>query len=76
MASLNYIKHDDLISEKYKKIVTRLWFNLLILALIAGCVSVSEIISLVSFPAGTTSSEVGLKICAVTAGISYNSINK
>ena len=43
------------------------------LALIAGCVSVSEFIS---FPAGTTSSEVGLKICAVTAGISYNSINK
>ena len=51
---------------------------MLILALaITGCVSISTFASLFCVPAGTTSSAVGLKICAVTAeNKKYNSIIK
>ena len=60
-------------SEKYKK--TCKYFNyveyLLILAskLSIGCVSISAFASLVSVPVSIKSSAVGIKICAITAGI-------
>ena len=37
--------------------------------LCTGCVSISSFASLVNIPIGITSSAVGLKICAITAGI-------
>ena len=36
---------------------------------ITGCVSISAFASLVGIPIGITSSAIGLKICAITAGI-------
>ena len=35
----------------------------------SGCVSISEFTTLVAVPVGIISSAVGLKICAITAGI-------
>ena len=67
-------------SEKHKK--TCKYLNcvepLLILAsTVTGCVSISAFTSLVAVPVGITSSTVGLKICAFTAGIKkYKSIIK
>ena len=44
---------------------------------VTGCVSISAFASLVCVPFGITSSAVGLKICAITAGIKkYKSIIK
>ena len=44
---------------------------------ITGCASISPFASLVGFPTGCTSSPIGLKICAITAGIKkYKSIIK
>ena len=59
-------------SEKYKKTCKYLSYveGLLILAsIVTGCVSVFAFASLVWVPAGVTSSVVGLKISAITAGI-------
>ena len=45
-------------------------FNLLILAsIVTGCVSISIFASLVCDPVDIMSSAVGIKICAITAGI-------
>ena len=64
----NYeIKHNDLISEKYKKIFKYLSYveNLLILAsTITSYVSVSAFNSLVDINVSITSSSVGINICA------------
>ena len=65
------IKHNDLMNEKYKKTCKYLNYveHLLILAsTITRCVSISAFASLVCFPVGITSSAVGIKICAITAG--------
>ena len=65
-------KHNDLISEKYTKTCKYLNYveNLLILVSTgSGCVSVSVFASLVCLLLGFTSSVVGRKICAFTAGI-------
>ena len=74
------IKHNNLMSEKYKKTSKYLNYeeNLLILAsTITGCVSVSAFTSLVCVPVGITSSEVEIKICTIIAGIKrYRSIIK
>ena len=44
---------------------------------ITGCVSISAFSSLAGIPVGITSSAIGLKICAITAGIKrYKSIIK
>ena len=59
-------------SGKYKKICTTLNYieHFLILAsTITGCISVSACDSLLGVPIGITSSVIGLKICAITAGI-------
>ena len=67
-------------SEKYKKVCTTLNYieHFLILAsTITGCVSISAFASLIGIPIGITSSAIGLKICAITAGIKkYKSIIK
>ena len=62
--------------ESTKKICTTLNYieHFLILAItITGCVSISFSASLVGISIGITSSAIGLKICAITAGNkSYN----
>ena len=42
--------------------------TLLFTSAVIGCVSISAFASLVGVPVGTTSSAVGLNICAITAG--------
>ena len=63
--------HNDLISEKYKK--TCKYLNcvghLLILASTVILVSISAFASLVCVLVGITSFPVGIKFCAITAGI-------
>ena len=68
----NYLLYNDLMSEKYKKTCKYLNFveNLFILvSTVTGCVSISEFTSLVCVPVAITNSAVGIKICAITAGI-------
>ena len=73
-------KHNDLMSEKNKKTCKNLNYedNLIILSsTITGCVSISAFASLVCVSVGMTSSALGIKICAITAGIKkYKSIIK
>ena len=67
-------------SKKHKKVCTSLNYieHFLILAsTITGCVFISAFASLVGVPIGITSSAIGLKFCAITAGIKkYKSIIK
>ena len=67
-------------SEKYKKTCKYLNYVELLLILVStitGCASLSAFASLVCVPVGTTSSALGIKICAITAGIKkYNYIIK
>ena len=59
-------------SKEYKKTFKYLNYvgNLLILvSVVTGCVSISAFASLVCVPVGIASSVVGIKICAITAGI-------
>ena len=65
------IKQSEL-SEKHKKVCTTLNYieHFLILAsTIAGCGSISTFASLIGIPIEISSSAIGLKICAITAGI-------
>ena len=69
---LEEIKHNDLMSEEYKK--TCKYLNsveqlLILVSTVTGCISVSAFASLVCVPVGITSSAVGTNICALTAGI-------
>ena len=77
---LEEIKHNYLMSEKYKKTCKYLNYveNLLILvSTVTGSVSISAYPSLVCVPVGIMRSAVGIKICAITAGIKkYKSIIK
>ena len=69
---LEKLNHNDLMSEKYKKTCNYLNYieHLLILAsTITSCVSVSVFGSLVCVHWDITSSGVGIRICAITAGI-------
>ena len=67
-------------SKKDKKVCRILNYIdhlLIIISTITGCVSISAFASLVGIPIGITSSPVGLKICAITAGIrKYKSVLK
>ena len=67
-------------SKKHKKVCTNLNYieHFLILAsTITGCISISASASLTGIPIGIPSSAIGLKICAITAGIKkYKSIIK
>ena len=77
---LEEIKQNELISKKLKEVFTTLNYieQFLILAFtITGSISISAFASLLVIPIGGTSSALGLKICAVTAGIKkYKSIIK
>ena len=59
-------------NKKHKKVCTTLKYFEYFLILtfeITGCASVSVFASLVGIPIGITSSEIGIIICAITAGI-------
>ena len=75
---LDEIKHNDLMSKKYKKTFNYLSYveHLLISASsVTCCVSVSAFALLVAIFAGITNFAVGIKICAITAVIKkYKSI--
>ena len=77
---LEEIKQNELMSRKHKKVCTTLNYieHFLILAsTITGCISISAFASLIGIPIGITSSAIGLKICAIAAGIKkYKSIIK
>ena len=65
-------KHNDLMSEKHKTTCKYLNYveHLLVLAsTITGSLSLSALTSLVATPVDIESPAVGLKICAITAGI-------
>ena len=77
---LEDIKHNDLISEKQKKICKYLndvEHFLILASTVTGCVSIATFTSLVAVPVCITNSPVKLKIYAVTTGIKkYKSIIK
>ena len=77
---LEEIKQNELMSRKHKKVGTTQNYieHFSILACtITGSVSVSAFSCLVGIPIGITSSAIGLKICAIAAGIKkYKSIFK
>ena len=77
---LEEIKENELMSKKYKKVCTTLNYvkHFLILAsTITECISISAFASLIGIPIGITTSAIGLKTCAITAGIKkYKSIIK
>ena len=77
---LDEIKHNDLMSEKYKKTCKCLNYVeqlLILVSTVTGCVSISAFASLVCDPVGITSSAIRIKIRAITAGINnYKSIIK
>ena len=59
-------------SEKYKKTYKYLDYVehfLILVSTVSSCVSFSVFASLVAIPVGVTSSAVGIKVCAITAGI-------
>ena len=67
-------------SRKHEKVCVTLNYieNFLILAsAVTGCISLSAFSSLLGILIGITSSAIGLKMCAIAAGIKkYKSINK
>ena len=72
----NYLIEDKnrnkLMSKKHKKVGRVLNYidhSLIVISTITGCISISAFASLVGIPRGITSSAIGLKICAITAGI-------
>ena len=65
-------KHNDLMSEKYKK--TCKYLNcveqlLILVSTVTGCVLISAFASLVATHVSITSSDAGIKICEIIAGI-------
>ena len=77
---LDDIKHNDLLSEKYRKTCKYLSYVEYLLILVStdtDCVSISAFASLAFVPVVITRSAAGIKICAVTAGMKkYKSIIK
>ena len=62
--------------KKHKKVFT-IDHLLIVISTITECVSISAFTSLVGIPIEITSSSIGLKICAITAGFKkYKSIIK
>ena len=63
--------------KKARKYLNSAESLLILSSIITGCVSISAFASLVCLPVGIMSSAVGIKICAITAGIkNYKSIIK
>ena len=77
---LEKIKQNELMSKKHKKAFTTINYikHFPILASeITGCISISAFAFLIGIPKRITSSAIGLKICAIAAGIkNYKSIIK
>ena len=77
---LEEIKQNELMSRKHEKVCVTLNYieNFLILASgVTGCISLSAFSSLLGILIGITSSAIGLKMCAIAAGIKkYKSIIK
>ena len=77
---LKEVKQTELMSKKHKKVCTTLNYieHFLILAsTITWYISISVFASLLGIPIGITSSVIGLKICAIVAGIKkYKSVIK
>ena len=73
---IKFLKKNELMSKKYKKVCTSLNYIehfLILISTITVCIWISSFTSLVGIPIGVTSSAMGLKICAITAGIKkYN----
>ena len=73
---LEEIEQNELISRKHKVFCPTLNYIELFLILsfsITGCISISTFTSLLGISIGITNSAIGLKICAVIAGIkSFN----
>ena len=66
------INHNDLMWEKYKKLCKYLnyvEYLLILVSTVTGCVSIFAFASVVCVPVGITSSPVGIKTYAITAGI-------
>ena len=74
------INLDVLNSKKHKKVCTTLNYIehfLILVSTITGCVSTSAFVSLIGTPIEIINFAIGLKICAITAGIKkYKSIIK
>ena len=69
---LEEIKQNELMSRKHEKVCVTLNYieNFLILAsAVTGCISLSAFSSLLGILIGITSSAIGLKMCAIAAGI-------
>ena len=66
--------------KKHKKVCATLNYfehSLILASTITGCIPISVFASLTGIPIGITNSVIGLKICAITAGIkNYKSIIK
>ena len=75
---LDEIKHNALMSEKYKKTCKHLnhvEHLLILVSTVTGCISISALPSLVCVPVGIKSSAVRIKICVITTGVKkYQSI--
>ena len=74
------ICQNELMSKKHKKVCVTLNYIeqfLILVSAVAGCISISVFASLIGVPIGIMSSAIGLKVCAITAGIKkYKAIIK
>ena len=69
---LEEINQNGLTSKRHKIVCTNLnyiKYFLILASTIIGCISISAFASLIGTPIGITSSEIGLKICAIIVGI-------
>ena len=77
---LEDIEQNELMSRKHKKVCTTpnyIEYFLTLVSTITGCILISTFTSLLGILIEITSSAIGLKICAITAGIKkYKSIIK
>ena len=77
---IEQINRNELMSKKYKnvcRILNKIDHLLIVISTNNRCITISAFASLVGIPIGVTSSEIRLKICAITAGIKkYSSIMK
>ena len=66
------INQNKLVIKKHKKrcrLLNYIDHLLIVISTITRCVSISAFASLVVIPIGNTSFTIGLKLCAITAGI-------
>ena len=76
---LKEIEQNKLMSKKREKVCTTLnyiEYFFISASTINGCISISVFASLLGIPIGSKSSAIGLKICAITAGIKKSIIKK